>query len=112
MAALPITVSVAAYVMHACNGSSSAASAVPRPLPRILPTATASHPANCRCIGRAALQAPPLAVFEEQVVALPVIFTRDWTMEGRGSEDEERSQGPLIDSTSRTKKEDLNIREM
>ena len=73
---------------------------------------TASHPSNChcltffkqncRCIGRAALQAPPLAVFEEQVVALPIIFTRDWTMKGRGSEDEERSQGTLIDSTFRT----------
>ena len=55
---------------------------------------TASHPSNChcltffkqncRCIGRAALQAPPLAVFEEQVVALPVIFTRDWTIMCRG----------------------------
>ena len=113
MAARPIAESVAASVMtHACNGSSSAASAVPRPLPRILPTATASHPSNCRCIGRAALQAPPLAVFEEQVVALPVLFTRDWTMKGRGSEDEERSQGTLIDSTFRTKNEDSNIRDM
>jgi hypothetical protein len=35
-------------------------------------------------------------------VALPIIFTRDWTMKGRGSEDEERSQGTLIDSTFRT----------
>ena len=112
MAAHPIAVSVAAYVMHACNGFTSAASAVPRPLPCILPTATASHTSNCRCIGHAALQAPPLAVFEEQVVALPIIFTRDWTMKGRGSEDEERSQGTLIDSTFRTKKEDSNIRDM
>jgi hypothetical protein len=45
-------------------------------------------------------------------VALPIIFTRDWTMKGRGSEDEERSQGTLIDSTFRTKKEDSNIRDM